>query len=115
MSRKNRKNSVPSPVQYFLTWNSGEGGVRIYDKDSKNTVLAKKIKFLIVDMKYGVTGYVEKSNTYINSTEVSNVREEKITVYEKGKVIGEDYWGNLKEENEHFDFTVHLYISFQTQ
>lgn len=111
MSRSNRQQHADNPVDIYLSWLGGEGKLRYYNKNTKETeTLNPELKFIVLDIKYTVTGYNQKTNQGVYANEVSSLKKEPLVVREGNNEIAKGYYSEIKEGlPAHVKFTQNVY------
>ena len=87
---------LQNPASHLLEWNGGHGTLSFYDKEqAKNIEVKLPFEFLPLDQLNGVTGWSDRDNTGIWSTETRSTKD-TFSVFAGRKNI---YTGPYKDAN----------------
>lgn len=105
-----------NPTQRYFEWNGADGGIKYYDKESKENVnVDMPFTFLFLDQLARIGGFDQRAEQSIWSNEVRSTQKEKLTVRSGNHIIEQGFYSDIKQDvkNAGGRYVTSLYIAFK--
>ena len=117
MSKSNPTDNSPNPASRYFEWDGGKGGIRFYDKESKqNTEVPLPFTAVLLDELSTIKGWHDPSESGIYANEVRDTRAHPFVVKAfKGGILAEGLYSAIKDKVHASGghFVSNLYIAYK--
>jgi len=119
MSRSNPTDRNPNPATRWFEWDGENGGIRYYDKETKQNIqIGDKMTFILLDELATIKGWHNDSDSGIYSNEVKDTMAETMIVKAfKGGVIAQGFYRQIRDRVAAAGgkFVNNCYVAFKDQ